>query len=83
MERSEKNNSRPSESFIIGVIAIVFLVLGYQAAVFIHQAAVMKIAANHDSPDTVFVHVPAMGGESGVSGRSASGQPGGLSRFKL
>ncbi|MBE6239209.1 MAG: helix-hairpin-helix domain-containing protein [Bacteroidales bacterium] len=80
MERSEKNKSRPSESFIIGVIAIVFLVLGYQTAVFIHQAAVLKIAANRDSPDTVFVHVPAMGGESGVSGRSASGQPGGLSR---
>lgn len=61
MERSEKKNSRPSESFIIGVIAIVFLVLGYQTAVFIHQAAVMKIAADRDSPDTVFVHVPAAG----------------------
>lgn len=80
MERSEKKNSRPSESFIIGVIAIVFLVLGYQTAVFIHQAAVMKIAADRDSPDTVFVHVPAMGGESGVSGRLASEQPGGKYR---
>lgn len=63
MERSDKNNSRPSESFIIGVIAIVFLVVGYQTAVFIHQAAVMKIAADRDSPDTVFVHVPATAGE--------------------
>lgn len=86
MEHSEKNNSRPSESFIIGVIAIVFLVLGYQAAVFIHQAAVMKIAANHDSPDTVFVHVPAAAGEPATgrgtvaSGRTASGEPGGKDR---
>jgi len=75
MERSEKNNSRPSESFIIGVIAIVFLVLGYQTAVFIHQAAVMKIAADRDSPDTVFVHVPATAGQPGGKGRPASGEP--------
>lgn len=45
-----------SESFIIGVIAMVFLVVGYQTALFIHQSAVMRIAANRDEPDTVYVY---------------------------
>ncbi|MBR5835868.1 MAG: helix-hairpin-helix domain-containing protein [Bacteroidales bacterium] len=58
MEDSErKKKSGLSESFIVGVIAIVFLVVGYQTALFIHQAAVMKIAANRDNPDTVYVYV--------------------------
>ena len=55
---SKEKKSGLSESFIIGVIAIVFLVVGYQTALFIHQAAVMKIAANRDEPDTVYVYVP-------------------------
>ncbi len=48
--------SRLSESFIIGVIAVVFLIIGYQTALFIHNAAVTKIAANRDTPDTVYVY---------------------------
>ena len=55
----DKKKSGLSESFIVGVIAIVFLIVGYQAALFIHQAAVMKIAANRDDPDTVFVYMPS------------------------
>lgn len=51
-----KNENRPSESFITGVVAVVFLIIGFQTAVFIHRAAVMKIAANRDEPDTVFVY---------------------------
>jgi DNA uptake protein ComE-like DNA-binding protein len=54
----EKKKSGLSESFIAGAIAIVFLIVGYQTALFIHQAAVMKIAANRDEPDTVYIHVP-------------------------
>ena len=54
----EKKKSVLSESFIAGAIAIVFLIVGYQTALFIHQAAVMKIAANRDEPDTVYIHVP-------------------------
>ena len=45
-----------SESFIVGVIAVVFLVIGYQTALFIHRAAVMKIAAGRDEPDTVYLY---------------------------
>lgn len=58
MESSEKKNMGLSESFIVGVIAIVFLIMGYQTALFIHQAAVMKITANRDEPDTVYVRIP-------------------------
>ncbi len=53
---SRKEPSKLSESFIVGVIAIVFLMIGYQTALFIHNAAVMEIAANRDEPDTVYVY---------------------------
>lgn len=45
-----------SRSFVVGVIALVFLMIGYQTALFIHNAAVVRIAANRDHPDTVFVY---------------------------
>lgn len=49
-------NKRPSESFILGVVALVFLVIGYQVAMFVYRASVTKITANRDEPDTVFVY---------------------------
>ena len=42
-------------SFAAGVAALVFLVIGYQTALFIHKASVLKILENKDAPDTVFV----------------------------
>lgn len=57
MRNVEERKSRPSESFVIGVVAIVFLLTGYQTALFVHRAAVLKIAADRDSPDTVFVYM--------------------------
>lgn len=45
-----------SQSFIMGVIALAFLIIGYQTALFLHNAAVLKITANRDSPDTVYVY---------------------------
>lgn len=44
-----------SESFIIGVVALVFMMIGYQTALFIHNAAIAGIVANRDEPDTVYV----------------------------
>lgn len=52
---NESKRSGLSESFVMGVIAIVFLMVGYQTAMFIHRAAVVKIEANRDRPDTVYV----------------------------
>ena len=54
MKRSE--SKRPSESFILGVIALVFLIIGYQTAMFVYKASLTRIAANRDHPDTVFVY---------------------------
>lgn len=53
---NESKKSGLSESFVMGVIALVFLMVGYQTAMFIHRAAVVRIAANRDSPDTVYVY---------------------------
>lgn len=50
----KKGSSLPG-SFTAGAIALVFLIIGYQVAVFIHHAARVKLAANVDRPDTVYV----------------------------
>ena len=52
--RTERTD-RPSASFLTGVVALVFLVIGYQTALFVHQAAVARIASGRDRPDTVYV----------------------------
>ncbi len=54
--------------YLTGVIAVVFLIIGYQTALFVHQAAVMKIVADRDEPDTVYVCK-----ESGASSNRSKG----------
>ena len=75
MKDSDKSHDggkhTPSASFVIGAVALVFLIIGYQMAIFIHQAAVEKIVANHDHPDTVFVYSEANGADI-----QATGSPG-------
>ena len=39
----------------VGAVALLFLVIGYQAALFVHRAAVEKIVSGRLRPDTVFV----------------------------
>lgn len=70
MKRSE--SKRPSESFILGVVALVFLIIGYQTAMFVYKAAVMKIAANRDEPDTVFIYQTLVDASSGTISASSS-----------
>ena len=55
LKMSREKKSGLSESFITGVIALVFLIVGYQTALMIHNAAVVKITADRDVPDTVYV----------------------------
>lgn len=50
-----KERGRLSASFVTGAIALAFLVAGYQTALFMHRAAVLKIVADADRPDTVYV----------------------------
>lgn len=57
MEKGDRGDGKRglSSSFAAGMAALVFLVIGYQAALFIHKASVLKILERKDVPDTVFV----------------------------
>ena len=57
MEEGKKKRKALSASFVTGAIALVFLIIGYEVAVFIHKAAVTRIEASRDHPDTVYVYV--------------------------
>ena len=81
--RPEDTGKKFSASFITGAIALVFLVTGYQTALFVHRAATARIVANRDAPDTVYVVDRALAREileemyggpgSAGAGRSMSG----------
>lgn len=62
-----KAKSGISESFVVGVIALVFMLVGYQTALFIHNAAIARIAANRDEPDTVYVYASSGNMDVGTS----------------
>ncbi len=53
-EDYEERNS-PGASLKIGAVAVTFLVIGYQAALFVNSSAVAQLIANRDAPDTVYV----------------------------
>ena len=57
MKDFKKQGGKPSVSFVVGSVALLFLIIGYQAALFISKASVARIVANHDHPDTVFVYL--------------------------
>jgi len=66
MEEGKKNRNKSkglSASFITGAIALVFLIIGYQVALFVHKAAALRIVANQDHPDTVYVIDPKLAAE--------------------
>jgi len=50
-----KKTATPRNSFTVGAIALVFLIIGYEVALFVHKAAVTRIVADRDRPDTVYV----------------------------
>lgn len=56
MKDKEKGRGTLQQSFLTGVIALVFLLVGYQTALLVHRAAVLQIVANRDEPDTVYVY---------------------------
>ncbi len=73
--KNSKDGRRPSASFVAGAIALVFLIVGYQAALFIHKASVTRIIANHDRPDTVFIYgqVPESTADASSGSMSSGG----------
>ena len=78
--KKNENKSGLSESFIAGVIAIVFLIVGYQTALFVHRAAVMKVVANRDEPDTVFVYRSDVSDYDGAYVKGGAGTDGNEAR---
>ncbi len=56
MKKDTDEAKKISNSFFTGVIALVFLVIGYQTAIFIQRAAVAHIVSNRDCPDTVYIY---------------------------
>ena len=54
-EGKKKRKSSLKGSFVTGAIALVFLIIGYEVALFVHRAAVTRIEANRDHPDTVYI----------------------------
>ena len=51
-----KEKLEKGRGYLTSIIAVVFLIIGYQTALFVHQAAVMKITANRDEPDTIYIY---------------------------
>lgn len=60
-ERKKRNWM--SASVATGAVAAVFLIIGFQAALFVHKAAVTALIAGRDHPDTVYVIDRAMAEE--------------------
>ena len=54
MEEGKRQKTLKS-SFTTGAIALVFLVIGFETALFLHKAAVTRLVADRDHPDTVYV----------------------------
>lgn len=53
--KGSKDNGTPGSVFKVGAIALAFLVIGYQSALFLHKAAALRIESLRDRPDTVYV----------------------------
>ena len=55
MAKKKSEDKTPVSVFKTGGIALAFLIIGYQSALFVHRAAELRIAAARDHPDTVYV----------------------------
>ena len=71
--KTEAEGNKVSATFRVGAIALVFLVIGYQVALFVYKASVSAVVAHRDRPDTVYVVDRALAEE--VLRDSASGMP--------
>lgn len=69
MEKKSPEKKVSGTTFKIGAIALTFLIIGYQAAVFIHRTAILRIESLRDSPDTVYITVAPRTPERPQSGK--------------
>lgn len=56
MKTKDNNDKGSSAAFKVGAIALAFLIIGYQSALFIHRAAVLHAEARKAAPDTVIIY---------------------------
>lgn len=54
-KEDKKKGKKLPVSFVTGAIALVFLIVGYQVALFLNRAAISKILAEETTTDTVYV----------------------------
>ena len=74
MNSKEDEKNKPSSAvFKVGAIALAFLIVGYQAALFVVRAGKLRLEANRDRPDTVFVYYNDAQDQFGSSPRQTSG----------
>jgi len=52
-EKTKRNST--SASFRVGAVALIFLIIGYQVALFVYKASVARTVGIRARPDTVFV----------------------------
>lgn len=50
-----KKNRTPSTVFKVGAISLAFLIIGYEVALFVTRASVLRVESVRDHPDTVYV----------------------------
>ena len=67
-----EEDRRPSATFRVGAIALVFLIIGYQLALFVYKVSVTAVVAHRDRPDTVYVVDPALASRL-LAGNQAAG----------
>ena len=72
MPEDKKGSGKLSPSLVTGAIALAFLAIGYQTALFIHRAAALKILSDASMPDTVFVYPQEVLQQSGDDGQGKS-----------
>ncbi|MGN0195632.1 MAG: ComEA family DNA-binding protein [Candidatus Cryptobacteroides sp.] len=56
MKKNEDGGKKLPTSFTVGAIALIFLAIGYQTALFVLRVSRARIEAGMDSPDTVYVY---------------------------
>lgn len=59
MEKKTRYSSNKT-AFRVGTISFIFLVIGYELALFIHRASELRIQERRDHPDTVYVIDPSL-----------------------
>lgn len=54
--KDRKNSGGSSASFKLGAVSLAFIVIGYQSALFVHRAGVLRAESLEAHPDTVIVY---------------------------